>query len=753
MDSRETLMLRWSTAALVMAGYAALAAVPQIGPALLFPPLVALACSRGAEYLDRHYPAYRVFTRGLTVTYLCFIPLTVLAFGVLNAVVLLVCYIQFYTLLHRKEARNYYHLHLMALFLLLAACVQSPDPIIGLVLFLFVVSAVWASLALRLVAEEADAASCTTPEIVGLDQLDHHAFQRKDERSRGKMPLTAGALSIATVLMTALFFMFTPRIEAGLFGRSQQVVERTGISDSVDLSGGLSIAQDPTPVMMVRFPDEPDGRIPDENWLYWRVTTLNRYVGDSWESQTGEIFDPGIAHRGPFVVEPHAGPDVQRGMLARTRRPDKRLVRQEIYADTIPPNGIPALHLVQSIWIADNGRGKRLRWGRHGDLTVVLDKADNIRRLDYEVLSEPGQPSPETLRAAPDFSYDPSDSRAANFLRHDLAAETVALANEITAGSGNAYDKAMAIERYLSGSEFLYSTNVPDMGRGSVIDRFINQVKMGHCELFATAMALMLRTQGVPTRVVSGYRGGEWQESDEIYTIRANMAHLWVEVWFPGTGWVIFDPSPRSDTGGLTTMEQLALMISRAGLKAKMFWFQEVVGFDRAAQLNRFREFSLGFVRGLTGDAEDGGAVEATAAMREARGGKYLAPLLLLGVAAGCIWLIARRRRPPVVRDVALTPEQVQVVKLYLRLRRKLTRFGVDCRGKTAEELGEELATERWGAPEGVMELLSCYNTVRFGGYPLPPARLAALRSAVKALQPRDVGRRGPVRDAAVSTG
>jgi hypothetical protein len=697
-----------------------------------------LALSRVAEYLDGHYPAYRLLTRGVTIAYVCFLPLTVISLGLLNAVTLLVCYIQVYTLLHKKEARNYYHLHLMALFLLLAACVQNPEPVIGLVMLFFMVGAVWAGLAIRLLAEEQRVAALPVPEIVGLDNLDHHAFQKRAALSRGKMPLTATGLSVCMVLLTVLFFMLTPRIEAGIFGRNQQEVQRVGLAETVELESGSTIQQNATPVMMVSFPDLPGGRVADEDWLYWRVATLGRYEDNSWKPQMGEFFDPGISHSGPVVREVRQPPEGMRNALLRRRRPDKDLVHQVIFLDDVPSKGLPAMHLVYGLRVLDDIRRYRLRWGRVGDLSVMMEGGANLRRLNYEVWSEPGRPSDEALRAAPPFELDPNDERSANFLEHDLLDETVALTNDVVGDAETPYDKALAIQNYLSGSEFLYSLSIPYLGEENVIDTFINTAKIGHCELFATAMALMLRTQGIPTRVVNGYRGGEWLEGDQTYTIRANMAHLWVEAWFPEVGWVIFDPSPRGDSSPGSMLEELAYIASRTGMKAKMFWYQEVVAFDGATQMRRLQESSLGFVRNVFGGDEEDPADATMVTAADSGNSTVLLRLMLVGVVIASTWLFLRQRRNG-HQGVSLSPEQLRVIGLYMALRRRLGKHGVDCRGMTAEEVRDVLLGPRWGAPDDMLELLECYNTVRFGGHPADPARLGELQRAIRQLQPREL--------------
>jgi len=738
LDSKNLPMLRWSTAALVLSGYFALASVPHLGPLVLLLPLIAIALSSVGERLHTTYPIYGVITRALTIAYLCFLPLSVLTLSILNAVMLLVAFIQIYTLLHRKGPRNYYHLHLMSLFILLAACVQSPEPVIGLAMLGFLISAVWASLSLRLAAEEYRARDVMAPEMVGLDNLETQSIHGGIRFARGNMPLLSASLSAIMLAMTIVFFMFTPRIEAGIFGRNQDAMEMTGIPEEVDISGGAVIEQDTTPVMHVRFPDEPNGQVASPDLLYWRIATLGRYIENTWQRQRGTLFDPGIAHIGYEVRNPDEHL-LSEGLVSRTRREDRPLVRQEIYLDVIPPSGIPVLHLVQSVRITEQVRRKRVRWSRDGDLSVSLDRTSGVHHLNYEAHSEPGGPTAEELRAAPPFTYEEGDIQAASFLAHNLSEQSVALARQLTERAENAYDKAMEIIDHLNSPNYRYSLVIPDMGNVAVIDKFINETRMGHCELFGTALALMLRSQGVPTRVVSGYRGGDWSAADQAYIVRANMAHLWVEAWFPGVGWAIMDPSPQIDTLSTSRRDQFALFLSGMALRARMFWFQDVVGFDGASQVARLRDVSLGLVRDfLNREDEDSELLAASASASRRSWFDVLTGLPMLFMTLAIFWAFVWWRRRPVDGAFPLNRDQIKVVGLYMKLRRYLKRHGVDCRGKTAEELRAALEGERWGAPAAAIDLLECYNRVRFGGGPLRPGQLAELRRGLKKIRPRE---------------
>jgi hypothetical protein len=113
---------------------------------------------------------------------------------------------------------------------------------------------------------------------------------------------------------------------------------------------------------------------------------------------------------------------------------------------------------------------------------------------------------------------------------------------------------------------------------------FLLNVRAGHCEYFATAMAVMLRTQGISTRIVNGFLPGEFNEAAGAFTVRQSDAHSWVEVYFPETrSWVAFDPTP---VGGRTVPVRggLAATLSKYAEAFELIWFQYVIGYDKQEQ-------------------------------------------------------------------------------------------------------------------------------------------------------------------------
>jgi len=125
------------------------------------------------------------------------------------------------------------------------------------------------------------------------------------------------------------------------------------------------------------------------------------------------------------------------------------------------------------------------------------------------------------------------------------------LAQQITTGKTNWYDKAKAIENYFDKDEFSYNQkNVALPGQNvDYVDQFLFNTKTGYCNNFSTSMAVMLRTLGIPTRWVKGFSGGNFvrnskeDSSKQIYEVNGDNAHSWVEVFLPNQGWVAFEPT------------------------------------------------------------------------------------------------------------------------------------------------------------------------------------------------------------------
>jgi len=128
--------------------------------------------------------------------------------------------------------------------------------------------------------------------------------------------------------------------------------------------------------------------------------------------------------------------------------------------------------------------------------------------------------------------------------------ETIALAHELAAGRDSTYDVVLAYEDWMAQNvRYDLDAPLPEPDEDAVHD-FLFDSRRGFCEQIASALAIMLRTQGVPTRVATGYAAGIRDRVAGVYEVRASDAHAWVEVWFPAIGWQAFDPTASVPLSG-----------------------------------------------------------------------------------------------------------------------------------------------------------------------------------------------------------
>jgi hypothetical protein len=178
------------------------------------------------------------------------------------------------------------------------------------------------------------------------------------------------------------------------------------------------------------------------------------------------------------------------------------------------------------------------------------------------------------------------------------------LTESIVAKASTPLDRANAIESYLQ-THYAYTLQLSRVAPSDPLADFLFVRRRGHCEYFASAMAIMLRTIGIPSRVVNGFSGGEFNDITSQYVIRASDAHSWVEAYIAGQGWMTFDPTPAGNT-------QIAPQWSRFMLymdAMSSFWREWIVNYDLAHQLRLTQDASHGS-RAVVGHAQSWGRTE-----------------------------------------------------------------------------------------------------------------------------------------------
>ena len=160
----------------------------------------------------------------------------------------------------------------------------------------------------------------------------------------------------------------------------------------------------------------------------------------------------------------------------------------------------------------------------------------------YTVETDLNPPNAADLRSA---GTDYRDIDPIYLQRNNISPKVVALAEQITAGHNTPFDKATALMRYFEGNSFTYRLQTATGSDADALEDFLFRSKAGFCEQYASAMAILARAAGLPSRVAIGYTAG--YASGDYRSITTQDAHAWVEVYFPGQGWSLFDPTPLTD--------------------------------------------------------------------------------------------------------------------------------------------------------------------------------------------------------------
>ncbi|MGN6472286.1 MAG: DUF4129 domain-containing transglutaminase family protein [Mycobacteriales bacterium] len=283
-----------------------------------------------------------------------------------------------------------------------------------------------------------------------------------------------------------------------------------------------------------QLPNTPILRVPASSPGLWRATFYRYYTGTEWTNNGGGLSSE---QPGPSAALPRFPADLPaRGGTARTDRVE---VEPGADADLVWSPGV-VTHLS-----GDASEIRRIIRGEE-NIRVVGDLGHPL--TSYTVRSVVAPEAASVLEAARGSSL--SDTTWTSLPR-ELPAEVATLAHQVTAHATNRYQMVSAIQTYLRHHE-VYSLAAPVPGRGKdAVDDFLFHTHVGFCELFASADAVMLRTLGIPARVVSGLAYGRPIGSTRVYT--AENAHAWVEVYYPGIGWSPTDPTAGVQLAGEAT--------------------------------------------------------------------------------------------------------------------------------------------------------------------------------------------------------
>jgi transglutaminase-like putative cysteine protease len=496
----------------------------------------------------------------------------------------------------------------------------------------------------------------------------------------------------------------------------------------VELGRIGEIQQSKTVVMHVKVDGDTAGALS----LKLRGIALNYFDGRSW-SNTREKMTLVRAPDGRFnllskTIAPPApqfrGPNLNRPTL---RGPSLH------YSVTMEPflnNVFFLLATPQSL----QGNYRAVSQDRAGDV-FDLDLEHPVTR--YEADSEMRRAARSKGSANSYIDIVPDDIRMNYLQLPALDPRVKPLAEQLTAKASTPYEKAAAIENYLR-LHYGYTLQLPKTQPRDPIANFLFERHQGHCEYFASSMTVMLRAVGIPSRVVNGFSGGEFNDITSQYVIRGSDAHSWVEAYMPDGAWIEFDPTPPGDAQAHTQWGRFMLYMDAMS----SFWREWVVNYDLGHQLRLTQDANRGS-RAMVGRAQSWGhkryeKMLAWAQRTQDRIGRSTVKwgwralvLVLLGLfAANVPRMIQLLRRFRVARRPQKSP-QIAASIWYERMLKQMARRGWrKLPAQTPEEFAEAI-----GDPQlkgRVLGFTEHYENARFGQSGNDASQLPELYEEIK---------------------
>jgi Transglutaminase-like enzymes, putative cysteine proteases len=572
----------------------------------------------------------------------------------------------------------------------LSAAVLTVDLWYAMAFVVYLLTAVWALLAYHL--------SCEAVQSMAV----------ADEARLALMPVpltarffwTTNAIAIAALVVTSGIFLVMPRTGFGFFHQANGTPIRTsGFSEKVDLGVIGAVKLDATLVMRVQFPElegEPAER------MYLKGASFDHYTGQSWTNTFSRRQLHAKTEDGLFEVG--AG-RVAGNVMAMDRH--ARRVNQDVLLEALDISVLFGLAFVSEV----RGPFTSLETDGMGGLWLPHALPG---RLQYAITSMPTSLSNEDRQG--DVSDYPTELTRRFLQLPSIDPKVADLAHAVTRDIATPYGMTIAIKQHLL-AHYAYSLDVGSTPSASPLEEFLFTRQTGYCEHYATAMAVMLRTVGIPARLVTGFLPGEWNDFGHYYAVRQQDAHAWVEVWFPHSGWVTFDPTPSIvKPFPSPLLKQVRGLIDSIRLKWDRFvihysfYDQMTVAQGMRNQGERVRAYIgniMDTLKSWSGSRREPGTMGISLSPWISFGAILLCMTCLLFI--GVLWKTRTAKAAFEKRDMA-------AVHLYERMLAALAAHGVSKQPcATPLEFSARVCREFHAAGPLVQELTALYYRVRFG--------------------------------------
>jgi transglutaminase-like putative cysteine protease len=623
----------------------------------------------------------------------------------LDSLVHFILFVMLVRLFSAQRDRDHYFLAALSFGMVLAAAVLTVDSTFLIALAGFVMVGVAAMILMEMMH------SAERSQVLGRDPQVRRAYRKLSYAIAGIAP----ALLIMIFALGGLIFFVLPRVSAGYLSTFSSGNElSSGFSDRVELGRIGEIQKSRTVVMHVRI----DGDGLGQTELKLRGVALDYFDGKAWTNTHHKI---AMLHSaaGRFDLDPH---DFPAGSI---RTIHYRVTMEPLISDVFFLMAAP--HSLEGNYSAVSEDDAGDVFNRDIDRPIGRYEADS------------SVPAPATLRVPTTALRKLPAAGVQGYLQipAEIDPRVHTLAEQISAKSATPLEKASVIESYLR-THYAYTLQLPAPVPHDPVADFLFVRRRGHCEYFASAMALMLRTIGIPSRVVNGFSGGEFNDVTSQYVIRASDAHSWVEAYIPGQGWMTFDPTASGD-GQVHAQWSRAMLYLDA---VTSFWREWIVNYDLAHQLRLGQDASRGS-RELVGRAQAWGRGEYEKILAWARRtqdrvgrstvkwGLHALELFLLALVAFSVpRLLSILRKLRLARAPQKAPQLAASI-WYERMLRRAARLGWEkSPAQTPAEFVRGIDDPQ--IRTRISDFTAHYEKARFGGSAEEAARLPELYQGIK---------------------
>jgi protein-glutamine gamma-glutamyltransferase len=565
---------RWSlvpffhllTYLLVAIGFTMLALAQQISPPV-FVLFVLPFCGAFSSSVNQRLQLTAQQANLLTWLYLPFFLLDMLSLSrsFVPATLHLILFVQLLKIYQAKSNRDYSYLIILSFLQVLAASALTINVSFFICFLFFVLVCIAALICLEI--KRSLEGSILPPEVHSIQNKKwdlcserESTFGPTEQKKTIHSVFAVSVICLCLILCLGATLFFTiPRFGFGYFNRAvTQPVALSGFSDRIQLGSIGSIQLDSSVVMRVRVDGDPK-RI---SGVKWRGVTLDHFDGRNWSKRVRGIASP-ISNQQAFKIR-------DSGSLGH-------LVGYQVLMEPCSTNYLFTLDRILLL------RGNLQPMSFDSSDDSITAKGHPFSRLTYQAISALPQGSSPTFKLA----ELPFEARAAYLQLPGNNNRIFDLAKLVASEAQSVQEACRKIESYLQ-KNYSYSLEQSQLERPRPLATFLFESRRGHCEYFASAMVILLRTLGIPSRLVNGFRAGEYNAIGEDYVVRGRDAHSWVEAYSPEEGWQTFDPTPASN---LTAAQHPFFATINNYLDAfELFWGEWILGYDDVAQVSLFRD-------------------------------------------------------------------------------------------------------------------------------------------------------------------